>query len=121
MLSINFYAADGIENASLDLSEEFYTWLAHSEFSKIAQAQIVPLQLEEAIVPLPLVELLPEVRRNYVRFLSDAIVAGTKTILEHLEHPDLTHELHNDKYRLKKLITLLDLLKHERYQYIGYY
>lgn len=31
MLSINFYSADGIKNDSVDLSEEFYAWLAHSQ------------------------------------------------------------------------------------------
>lgn len=121
MLSINFYAANGIENESVDVSEGFYTWLAQSEFSKVAEAQSTPLELEDEIVPLPLVKLLPEVREGYIQFLSDAIVEGTRKIINHLEPPYLTNELETEKYWLRKLLELLDRIKHEGYQYIGYY
>ena len=121
MLSINFYSADGIENESVDLSEEFYAWLAHSKFSKIAQAKSTLLELEEEMISLPLVELIPEVRGSYIQFLSDAIVEGTKTLLEHLEQPNKVDVLDDDKYRLRKAIALLTLVKNEAYQYVGYY
>lgn len=121
MLSINFYSADGIENESVDLSEEFYAWLAHSQFSKIARAKSTLLELEDEAISLPLVELVPDVRRSYIQFLSDAIVEGTKTLLEHLDRPNKTDLLDGDKYRLKKSIALLTLLKNEVYQYIRYY
>jgi hypothetical protein len=121
MLSINFYSADGIENDSVDLSEDFYTWLAQSNFSKIAQAKSTILELEEETISLPLVELVPEVRVSYIAFLSDAIVEGTKTLLEHLEQANSGEMLGDDKYRLRKSIALLTLLKNEVYQYVGYY
>lgn len=121
MLSINFYSADGIENNSVDLSEEFYAWLAHSQFSKIAQAKLTLLELEEETISLPLVELIPEVRGSYIQCLSDAIVEGTKTLLEHLEQPNRADVLHHDKYRLRKSIALLNPIKNEVYQYVCYY
>ena len=121
MLSIIFYSADGIENDSVDLSEEFYAWLAHSQFSKIAQAKSTLLELEEETISLPLVELIPEIRVSYIQFLNDTILEGTKTLLEHLEQPNTADVLDDDKYRLRKAIALLTLVKNEVYQYVGYY
>jgi hypothetical protein len=48
-------------------------------------------------------------------------VAGTKTLLEHLEQPNTADVLDDDKYRLKKAIALLTLVKNEVYQYVCYY
>ncbi len=121
MLSINFYSADGIENDSVDLSEEFYASLAHSRFSKIAEATSTLLALEEETISLPLVELVPEVRSGYIQFLSDAIVEGTKTLLEHLDRANTANIIEDDKYRLKTSIALLTLFKNEGYRYLGYY
>ncbi len=121
MLSINLYSADGIENDSVDLSEEFYAWLSYSKFSKIAQATSTILELEDETISLPLVKLVPEVRGSYIQFLSEAIVEGTKTLLEHLEQPNTADVIHDDKYRLKKSLALLNLVKNEVYQYLGYY
>ncbi|HBE17159.1 MAG TPA: hypothetical protein DEG17_20360 [Cyanobacteria bacterium UBA11149] len=105
----------------MDLSEEFYAWLAHSQFSKIAQAKSTLLELEEEMISVPLVELIPETRGSYIQFLSDRIVEGTKTLLEHLEQPNPADLLDDDKYRLKKAIAILNLVKNQVYQYVGYY
>ncbi|MCP2730643.1 hypothetical protein [Limnofasciculus baicalensis] len=70
---------------------------------------------------LPLVELIPEVRGSYIQFLSDGIVEGTKTLLEHLEQPNRADLIDNDKYRLRKALAILTLVKNEVYQYVCYY
>jgi len=64
---------------------------------------------------------VPQVRVSYIQFLGDAIVEGTKTLLEHLEQTNTADVLDDDKYRLKKAIALLSLVKNEVYQYVGYY
>ncbi|MEQ9626099.1 hypothetical protein [Coleofasciculus chthonoplastes] len=63
------------------------------------------MELEEETISLPLVELVPEIRGSYIQFLSDTIVEGTKTLLEHLEQPNTADVLDDDKYRLRKAIA----------------
>lgn len=120
MLSVSFYSSDGVKNNSVSLSDELYAWLARSDFSKISAAQPVTLELEEEMVSLPLVDLQNSTRNAYIDFLGEVIVAGTKLILEHLEN-QLMDEVGNDKYRLRKLLDLLDLFKDTSYRYVRYY
>jgi hypothetical protein len=119
MLSVCFYSASGAKNHSVSMSESFYEWLAYSPFSKISQARSVTLELDEEQVSLPVVDLAEEIRSRYLAFLSEAIVSGTRAMLEHLEGP--VGAVEDDKYRLGKLLEMLDLFKDQAYRYVRYY
>lgn len=119
MLSICFYSANGSQNHSVSMSESFYEWLAYSQFSKISQARSVTLELDEEKVSLPVVDLAEDIRSRYLVFLSESIVLGTRAMLEHLEGQ--IGEFEEDKYRLTKLLEMLDLFKDQAYRYVRYY
>jgi hypothetical protein len=127
MLSVCFYSDNGSKNHSVSMSEAFYEWLAYSQFSKISQARSVTLELDEEQVSLPVVDLAEETRSRYLAFLSESIlrrrgyanVVGTRAMLEHLEGQGEAVE--DDKYRLGKLLEMLDLFKDQAYRYVRYY
>jgi hypothetical protein len=119
MLSVCFYSDNGSKNHSVSMSEVFYEWLAYSQFSKISQARSVTLELDEEQVSLPVVDLAEENRSRYLAFLSESIVVGTRAMLEHLEGQGGAVE--DDKYRLGKLLEMLDLFKDQAYRYVRYY
>jgi hypothetical protein len=119
MLSICLYSANGAKNHSVSMSESFYEWLAYSQFSKISEAQSVTLDLDDEAVSLPVVELAEETRSRYLAFLSESIVVGARAMLEHLEGQGGAVE--EDKYRLGKLLEMLDLFGDQAYRYVRYY
>jgi hypothetical protein len=68
---------------------------------------------------LPVVDLVEDIRSRYLAFLSEAIVLGTRAMLERLEGQGGAAE--EDQYRLGKLLEMLDLFKDQAYRYVRYY
>ena len=46
MLSISFLSDDGKENRSIRVIDDFYEWLARSEFSTSVRSQVTRIELE---------------------------------------------------------------------------
>ena len=49
MLSISFLSDDGKESRSIRVIDDFYEWLARSEFSKLVRSQVTRIELEGEI------------------------------------------------------------------------
>ena len=118
MLSISFYSSNGQTNHSIRVIDDFYEWLARSEFSKLGRSQQTQLEIEGETAELPLVPLVTETRSRLIEFFSERIFSETRSMLGDLDRSTPQSELTIKTYRLKKLLELLDCLKSETYQYL---
>jgi hypothetical protein len=118
MLSISLYSINGQTNHSIRVIDDFYEWLARSEFSMLGRSQKTQIELEGEMAELPLVPLLAETRSRLIEFFSEHIFSETRSMLGDLERSLPQPELVTKTYRLKKLLELLDCLKSETYQYL---
>ena len=118
MLSISFLSDDGKESRSIRVIDDFYEWLARSEFSKLARSQVTRIELEGEMAELPLVPLVAETRSGLIDFLSETIFRETRSMLGDLEQSVVQSELSVKTYRLKKLLEILDCMKSSVYQYL---
>jgi hypothetical protein len=118
MLSISFYAGNGQASHSIRVIDDFYEWLARSEFSKLGRSQQTQIELEGETAELPLVPLVAETRSKLIEFFSEHIFSETRSMLGDLDRSLPQTELMTKTYRLKKLLELLDCLKSETYQYL---
>lgn len=122
MLDISFYTtkgANGAESETVDVGETFYEWLARAEFSKIGGASIdTEIYIDEENVILPLVELDRDIRQQFKKFFSEAIVSESDAVLTKLGDYPTKEQYHEETYRLRKLLELLKCVENENYQYI---
>jgi hypothetical protein len=118
MLSISFYSGDGKAIHSIRVIDDFYEWLAKSEFSRLGRSQLMPLEVEGERAELPLVPLAGETRSQLIEFFSECIFQETRQMLGDLDKSVSQPELAVKTYRLKKLLELLDCLKNGIYQYL---
>jgi hypothetical protein len=118
MLSISFYSGNGQVTHSIRVVDDFYEWLARSEFSKLGRSQPIHLEIEGETVDLPLVPLVAETRSQLIAFFSESIFQETRIMLNDIENSAPPTELAVKTYRLKKLLELLDCLKNGFYQYL---
>jgi hypothetical protein len=85
MLDISFYSTNGSESETVDVAENLYEWLAKSDFSKIGGESIdIQVNLDEENVILPLVELNQEIRQQFKKFFSEAIISESDAVLTKL-------------------------------------
>jgi hypothetical protein len=118
MLSIHFYSETGQVAHSIRVVDDFYEWLARSEFSKVGRSQQTQIEIEGETAELPLVPLVAETRSRLIEFFSESIFQETRLMLGDIEHSMPQPELVLKTYRLKKLLELLDCLKSGVYQYL---
>jgi hypothetical protein len=118
MLSISFYSGTGQAAHSIRVVDDFYEWLARSEFSKLGRSQQTQIEIEGETADLPLVPLVAETRTKLIEFFSERIFQETKMMLGDIENSTPSSELVVKTYRLKKLLELLDCLKNGVYQYL---
>jgi hypothetical protein len=118
MLSISFYSGNGQSTHSIRVIDDFYEWLALSEFSKLGRSQPTPIEIEGEPAELPLVHLVAETRSKLIAFFSDSIVQETRVMLGDIENSTPPKELALKTDRLRKLLELLDCLKRGMYQYL---
>jgi hypothetical protein len=97
--------------------DDFYEWLARSDFSKVGQSETTDLEIDGEIVELPVVTLGNSNRRTLISFFSSAIQNETAALLKHLES-ESESSVSSRTYRLRKMLELLDCLKSESYQYL---
>ena len=118
MLSIRFFSDSNHPPHSIRIVDQFYEWLAHSDFSKVGSTDEIEIEIEEEIVSLPLVRLDDTIREGFINVLSDTFFQETRQMLGALEQAHSTELLSDQTYRLKKLLEMLDCFKNPAYQYL---
>lgn len=119
MLDISFYTTNGSESETVDVGETLYEWLAKSAFSKIGGPSIdTEIRLDEENVILPLVELNQEIRQQFKKIFSEAIISESDVVLTKLGDSPSKEEYQSGTYRLKKMLELLKCVENENYQYL---
>jgi hypothetical protein len=117
MLSLHFYSAHGHPPHSIRVAEDFYEWLAKSDFSALGQSSATEIEIEGETVCLPLIKLEVPTRQKLVTFFSETIFSETREVLAELERATTQADILPRAYRLKKLLELLDCVKVESYDY----
>jgi hypothetical protein len=119
MLDISFYTTNGSESETVDVGETLYEWLAKSDFSKIGGESIdTKIYLDEENVILPLVELNQEIRQQFKKIFSEAIITESDVVLTKLGDSPSKEEYQTGTYRLRKMLELLKCVENENYQYL---
>jgi hypothetical protein len=119
MFDISFYSANGEFSDSVIITAATYEWLAKSDFSKIGGESIdIKIHLDEEDVILPLVELNPDIRQQFKKFFSEAIISESDAVLTKLGDCPSKEEYQTGTYRLRKMLELLKCVENENYQYL---
>lgn len=117
MLDISFYT-EGQEPHTIEMTEDFFEWLAHTNFSRIGKSQPTLINIEEEKEELLLIKLDPENRPILKYFLRDAIILESEKIIENLGDDPSKEEYQKLTYPLKKLHELRRCVENETYQYL---
>jgi hypothetical protein len=119
MFDISFYSAKGEPSDSIIITADTYEWLAKSDFSKIGGASIdTEIYIDEENVILPLVELNPDIRQQFKKIFSEAIISESEAVLTKLGDSPSKEEYQAGTYRLRKMLELLKCVENENYQYL---
>ncbi|MEG4571602.1 hypothetical protein QUA56_02565 [Microcoleus sp. N3A4] len=119
MFDISFYSANGEPSDSVIITATTYEWLAKSDFSKIGGASIdTEIYLDEENVILPLVELNQDIRQQFKKIFSEAIISESDAVLTKLGDYPSKEEYQSGTYRLRKMLELLKCVENENYQYL---
>ena len=119
MFDISFYSANGEPSDSVRITAATYEWLAKSAFSKIGGETIeTKIYLDEENVILPLVELNQDIRQQFKKIFSEAIISESDAVLTKLGDYPSKEEYQSGTYRLRKMLQLLKCVENENYQYL---
>ncbi|MEG4087451.1 hypothetical protein [Microcoleus sp. POL10_C6] len=119
MFDISFYSANGEPSDSVRITAATYEWLAKSAFSKIGGESIeTKIYLDEENVILPLVELNQDIRQQFKKIFSEAIISESDAVLTKLGDYPSKEEYQEGTYRLRKMLELLKSVENENYQYL---
>ncbi len=118
MLDISFYTKNAQPPYSVEITENFYEWLAKSDFSKIGKSVTRKIEVEGEEEKLPLVQLGKDTRRKLRAFLLDAISQESDAMLTQLGDSPSKKEYQNATYRLRKLHELRKCVENEKYKYL---
>ncbi len=118
MLDLIFYPAKDDAPNYIELSEDFYEWLAKSEFSKIGKSVSTTMTIDGEEEVLPLVELEPDNRSKFRNFLIEEIVGESDLMLTKLGDSPSKNEYQTASYKLRKLQELRKCLENKNYLYL---
>lgn len=118
MLDISFYANNDQPSYSVEVTENFYEWLAKSEFSKIGKSVARKIKIEGEEEKRDLVQLSKGNRKKFKDFFSKAIVHESMIVRDKLGDSPSVKEYQAENYRLWKLQDLLKGVENEKYQYL---
>jgi hypothetical protein len=119
MFDISFYSANGEPSDSVRITAATYEWLAKSAFSKIGGESVeTQIYLDEENVILPLVELNQDIRQQFKKIFSEAIISESDAVLTKLGDYPSKEEYQSGTYRLRKMLELLKCVENETYQYL---
>ncbi|MEB3885506.1 hypothetical protein [Lyngbya sp. CCY1209] len=118
-LDISFYSQDINRVNTIDISDDFYEWLAKSEFSKIGVAEKKDIEIDGEPEQVDVVVLDWETRRKYSDFFRDEIVKEGDKVLEQLGDSPSKEEYSPFYSRLKLLQDLRKQIENETIKYLG--
>lgn len=118
MLDISFYAQNGQSPQSVEVTENFYEWLAKSDFSKIGKSVTRKINVEGEEEKLSIVQLGKDTRKKLRTFFVEAITQESDAILAKLGDSPSVKEYQDATYRLRKLHELRKCVENEKYQYL---
>lgn len=118
MLSINFFSNGDYPPHSIRVVDQFYEWLARSEFASVGQTAQVEIEVDEEPVNLPLVRLDDFTRQSFIQTLSETFFQETRRMLGEMERGLATEGLGEQAHRLRLLLEMLDCLKNPAYEYL---
>lgn len=118
MLRFSFYLDNGEEEEIVDIPDELYQWLIHSEFSKIGQSEERDVKIDGEITKIAVVPLMGSNRRKLSNFFRDAIVQESDRMLSQLSHSSSKDYL-AASYTLRILQNLRKLIEDEQFKYLS--
>ena len=118
MLDIGFISKDGSLTNSVELTEDFYLWLAKSEFSKIGKSVRRKIQIDGEEDQLSVVQLSKGNSKKLKAFFRDEVVRESDAVITKLGDSPSKEEYQAGTYRLRKMLELLKCVENENYQYL---
>ncbi|MEM8808922.1 MAG: hypothetical protein AAGF01_23130 [Cyanobacteria bacterium P01_G01_bin.38] len=118
MLSVTFYPDDGHTPHGIRMVDTLYEWLAHSDFAQVGHSQPTSIQVDDAMVELPLIRLTSTTRSMFIALFNEMILSETSAMLTDLDANLSQEALAPRTYRLKKLFELLNCLKDNGFAYL---
>ena len=118
MLDIIFYPGNGQPPHYVELSEDFYEWLAKSDFSKIGESVQKKIIIDDDEEEVPIVDLELENRRRFRSFFIEEIVGESDRMLTKLGESPSKNEYQAATYKLRKLQELRKCLENTKYRYL---
>ena len=118
MLDISFYSETTKILEPVECSEELYSWLAESEFSKIGKSEEIEIEVDEEPVKYSGIFLKGESRRKFSIFFRDAIVKESDDMLNKLGNSPSKDEYFTNSRRLIFLQELRKLVEDEKFKYL---
>ncbi|MBF2027335.1 MAG: hypothetical protein IGS48_11280 [Oscillatoriales cyanobacterium C42_A2020_001] len=118
MIDIIFFSQDKEEVKSIEVSTEFYQWLARSEFSRIGKSEEHDMTIDGESVTVPVIQLEGNYRRKFSDFFRDAIVQESDLVLEALSEIASKTDYQQMIYRLSTLQKLRKTIEDEQYKYL---
>jgi hypothetical protein len=119
MLDIAFYSQDREAVETVELSERFYSWLIHSEFSKIGISEEQEMQGDGERINVPVVLLEGENRQKFSDFFRDAIVQESDTMLNELGNSPSKEDYMHASATLRNLQSMRKLVENEKFKYFS--
>ncbi|WP_448596305.1 hypothetical protein [Thermoleptolyngbya sp.] len=119
MLDISFYSQAHEITETIEVSQDFYQWLARSEFSKIGESQARSMQEDGEEVTVFVVDLEGETRRKLSNFFRDEIVRESDDLVRVLGDLSSKHQYSEAFARLKFLQALRKCVENERFKYLS--
>lgn len=121
MLDITFSSQDKEEAEVMEVSEEFYQWLARSEFSRIGKSEVKEMKVDGEPVEVSIIQLEGMNRRKLSDFFRDAIVQETDEMQDKLGSSPSKEEYQESTYRLLMLQKLRKQIENEQYKHFQRY
>ena len=118
MLDIAFYSQDREEAEAIEVSNDFYEWLARSEFARIGKSELKEMKVDGETVKVPAIELAGINRRQLSDFFRNAIVEESDAMLEQLSSSISKEEYQEVTHRLFLLQQLRKQIENEQYKYL---
>lgn len=118
MLDIIFYPGNGQPPHYVELSEDFYEWLAKSDFSQIGESVQKKIIIDDEEEEVPIVYLELENRRRLRSFFIEEIVGESDRMLTKLGESPSKNEYQAAIYKLRKLQELRKCLENSKYRYL---
>jgi len=119
MLDVSFYSQGQESVAPIEIPEDFYEWLAKSDFSKIGLSEKREMKIDDEPEQVDVVVLDWETRRKYSDFFRDEIVKQSDQMLEKLGDSPSKEEYSPFYSRLKLLQDLRKQIENETVKYLG--